>query len=409
MTATDDPTAIDITPNKDGGVLKTLLREGHGDEVPFAGDTVSVHYVGKLLDGTQFDSSRDRGEKFSFEVGKGSVIKGWDMGIPTMKRGELASFEIKSEYGYGARGSPPTIPPDATLVFEVELFDFHGEDLSEKKDKSIVRRVLKAGTGYMSPNEGAQCVLALKGTDAHGRVFDQREHVEFELGEGAKVDVCEGVEAALLKCKKEEVSRVEIKAQHVWRGKGNARLGLEPGLDVVYEIEVKNFEKAKESWQLNGGEKLEQSELIKNKGTELFKKGEYDLAMKKYNKILDFLEHEVYDTEERKAKSKQLQIAARLNVAACFLKLKEYHKAVEACNKVLELDEKNEKSLFRMAQAHQGLAEFDEAIKYYSKVLEVNAENKEAAGLISVCHQKIKEYNQKEKALYGKMFSALSK
>ncbi len=131
--------------------------------------------------------------------------------------------------------------------------------------------------------------------------------------------------------------------------------------------------------------------------------------MKKYNKILDYLEHEVYDTEERKAKSRQLQLAARLNIQMCHLKLKDYARAIEACNKALELEPRNEKSLFRMGQAYQGQCEYNDAIRYYNQVLEVNPENKDATNSISVCHQKIKEFNQKEKQLYGKMFAALSK
>jgi FK506-binding protein 4/5 len=80
-----------------------------------------VHYVGTLLDGTKFDSSRDRGEPFTFTLGAGHVIKGWDVGVASMKEGELANLICRHDYAYGESGSPPTIPPNATLKFEVEL------------------------------------------------------------------------------------------------------------------------------------------------------------------------------------------------------------------------------------------------------------------------------------------------
>jgi FKBP-type peptidyl-prolyl cis-trans isomerase len=75
-----------------------------------------VHYTGTLLDGTKFDSSVDRDEPFSFSLGHGSVIKGWDIGVATMKKGEKALFTLRHDYAYGEKGSPPTIPPSATLV-----------------------------------------------------------------------------------------------------------------------------------------------------------------------------------------------------------------------------------------------------------------------------------------------------
>jgi FKBP-type peptidyl-prolyl cis-trans isomerase FkpA len=85
-----------------------------------AGDTVSVHYVGTLTDGSKFDSSRDRGQPFSFKLGQGRVIRGWDLGVAGMQVGGVRKLTIPSEEGYGARGFPPVIPANATLVFEVE-------------------------------------------------------------------------------------------------------------------------------------------------------------------------------------------------------------------------------------------------------------------------------------------------
>ena len=93
---------------------------GDGAEAK-AGDTVSVHYTGWLDDGTKFDSSKDRNQAFSFNLGAGMVIKGWDEGVAGMKIGGTRKLTIPPELGYGARGAGNVIPPYSTLIFEVEL------------------------------------------------------------------------------------------------------------------------------------------------------------------------------------------------------------------------------------------------------------------------------------------------
>ncbi|MCC5651832.1 FKBP-type peptidyl-prolyl cis-trans isomerase [Nostoc sp. XA013] len=102
------------------GLKYVELKEGTG-ATPQSGQTVEVHYVGTLEDGTKFDSSRDRGQPFSFKIGVGQVIKGWDEGLSTMKVGGRRQLIIPSELGYGARGAGGVIPPNATLLFDVEL------------------------------------------------------------------------------------------------------------------------------------------------------------------------------------------------------------------------------------------------------------------------------------------------
>lgn len=96
------------------------LQLGEGDEA-VAGKEVTVHYTGWLLDGTKFDSSKDRGIPFSFGLGAGRVIQGWDQGFAGMKVGGKRKLTIPAHLGYGARGAGSVIPPNSTLVFEVEL------------------------------------------------------------------------------------------------------------------------------------------------------------------------------------------------------------------------------------------------------------------------------------------------
>lgn len=98
------------------------LTPGTGPEAK-AGNTVTVHYVGTLTDGKKFDSSRDRGQGFAFRLGAGQVIKGWDQGVAGMKVGGLRKLTIPPELGYGSQGFPGAIPPNSTLIFEVELLE----------------------------------------------------------------------------------------------------------------------------------------------------------------------------------------------------------------------------------------------------------------------------------------------
>lgn len=98
------------------------LVEGRGDRL-LSGQTASMHYSGYLLDGSKFDSSKDRGTPFVFKVGMGQVIEGWEKGVPGMKVGGKRRLTIPPELGYGARGAGNVIPPNATLVFEIDLLE----------------------------------------------------------------------------------------------------------------------------------------------------------------------------------------------------------------------------------------------------------------------------------------------
>jgi peptidylprolyl isomerase len=125
-TSTQATSAVDIAGfediSGDGGLLKKIIQEGDGD-FPNAGDEVEAHYVGTLDDGSVFDSSRDRAKTFKFTLGQGQVIKGWDQGFASMRKGEKAILRCGSDYAYGKRGQGK-IPADATLNFDVELINF---------------------------------------------------------------------------------------------------------------------------------------------------------------------------------------------------------------------------------------------------------------------------------------------
>ncbi len=118
MSEPAEPAQNEVTTGS--GLKYVDLQEGQGAEAK-SGQTVSVHYTGWLENGTKFDSSHDRRQPFSFKLGGGQVIRGWDEGVAGMKIGGKRKLTIPAELGYGARGAGGVIPPNATLIFDVEL------------------------------------------------------------------------------------------------------------------------------------------------------------------------------------------------------------------------------------------------------------------------------------------------
>ena len=145
--------AVDLSG--EGGLCKKILVAGDESEgTPFEGAEVQVHYVGTLLsDGSKFDSSRDRPGNFKFVLGKGQVIKGWDMGVATMRKGEKAELFCRADYAYGETGSPPKIPGGATLNFEVELFSW--KEARKEKWQLTDEQKLEEASAYKAKGTAA--------------------------------------------------------------------------------------------------------------------------------------------------------------------------------------------------------------------------------------------------------------
>lgn len=511
------------------GLKKKLLKQGEDWDTPDNGDEVEVHYTGTLLDGTQFDSSRDRGTPFKFTLGQGQVIKGWDLGIKTMKKGENALFTIPADLAYGSSGSAPTIPPNATLQFDVELLSWssikdickdggifkkilvEGEkwenpkDLDEvivryeaqledgsvvarsdgveftvkdghfcpalaravktmKKgekvlltvkpqygfgekgkpasgdesavppnaniqitlelvdwktvtevtdDKKVIKKILKEGDGYERPNEGAVVKVKLIGKLQDGTLFfkkgqDDSELFEFKTDEEQVID---GLDRAVSTMKKGELALLTIAPEYAF-GSSESQQELAvvpPNSTVCYEIELVSFDKEKESWDMNTDEKIEAAGKKKEEGNVLFKAGKYAKASKRYEKAVKYIEYDSSFSEEEKKLAKALKVACNLNNAACKLKLKDYKQAEKLCTKVLELESRNVKALYRRAQAYIQLADLDLAEFDIKKALEIDPDNRDVKLEHKALKEKMKEYNKKEAKFYGNMFAKMSK
>lgn len=121
------------------GLTFLITKKGTG-RIPKAGETVVLNYTGTLLNGAKFDSSHDRNSPFAFKLGAGQVIKGWDEGVAKLRVGDQAIFVIPSELGYGARGAGQDIPPNATLIFVVELLDVKAKSMTDVLGKVLAEK-----------------------------------------------------------------------------------------------------------------------------------------------------------------------------------------------------------------------------------------------------------------------------
>ncbi|TYJ19888.1 hypothetical protein E1A91_A09G222400v1 [Gossypium mustelinum] len=205
------------------GLKKKLVKEGEGWENPSSGDEVEVHYTGTLLDGTKFDSSRDRGTPFKFKLGQGQVIKGWDEGIKTMKKGENAIFTIPAELAYGESGSPPTIPPNATLQFDVELLSWTSvKDIC--KDGGIFKKILVEGEKWENPKDLDEVFVKYEACLEDGTLISKSDGVEFTVGDGY---FCAALAKAVKTMKKGEKVLLTVKPQYGFGEDGRPATGGE--------------------------------------------------------------------------------------------------------------------------------------------------------------------------------------
>lgn len=260
----------DITP--DGGLKKKILVVGTGWEKPEKGDSVTVHYTGTLAsNGEKFDSSVDRGEPFVFTLGMGSVIKGWDQGVATMKKGEKAILTCRADYAYGESGSPPKIPGGATLDFEVELISWKSvKDIAG--DGGVIKTVVEESSEWKKPQDNDEVAVTysikVKGGDTAVAASSEGAPAVFDLSKGAPLGL-RGLDVALKTMKKGEKAHLLIKPEYGYGEAGaegvppNSDLEMELTLDAIREVTLvtpgvtkKTLEESSEWRTANEGAKV---------------------------------------------------------------------------------------------------------------------------------------------------------
>ncbi|KAJ0093364.1 hypothetical protein Patl1_26109 [Pistacia atlantica] len=398
---------------KDGGIFKKILVEGEKWEIPKDLDEVLVKYEARLEDGTLV--SRSDGVEFTVE--EGYFCPALAKAVKTMKKGEKVLLTVKPKYGFGETGRPAigdegAVPPNAALQINLELVSWKTvSDIT--KDKKVLKKILKEGEGSERPNDGAVVQVKIIGKLYDGTIFvkkghDEEQPYEFKIDEEQVVD---GLDRAVKGMKKGEVALITVQPEYGFGASDSQQeLAIVPANSTLYyEVEMVSFFKEKESWDMNTQEKIEATGKKKEEGNALFKAGKYDRASKRYDKAVKFIEYDSSFTDEEKQKTKVLKITCNLNNAACKLKLKEYKQAEKLCTKVLEIDSRNVKALYRRAQAYIQLADLDLAELDIKKALEIDPNNRDVKLEYKLLKEKVREYNKKDAQFYGNIFAKMIK
>ncbi|XP_019175212.1 PREDICTED: peptidyl-prolyl cis-trans isomerase FKBP65-like isoform X2 [Ipomoea nil] len=398
---------------KDGGIFKKIIVEGEGWQKPKDVDEVFVKYDVRLEDGTVVSKA----DGVEFTVEDGYFCPALSKAVKTMKKGQKALLTVKPQYAFGEKGRPAAtseerdVPPNASLQINLELVSW--KTVSEvTNDKKVLKKTIKEGEGYQLPNDCAVVKVKLMGKLQDGTVFVKKgydeEPFEFTIDEEQVID---GLDKAIKTMKKGEIAVVTIQPEYAFGSSESPQeLAVVPGNSTVYyEVEMVSFIKDKETWEMNTQEKIEAAQAKKEQGNVFFKAGKYEKASKRYEKAVNFIEYDSSFSDEEKQAVTVLKVSCNLNNAACKLKLKDYKEAVKLCTKVLEIDSRSVKALYRRAQAYIQLADLDLAELDIKKALEIDPDNRAVKVEYRMLKEKIREYNKKDAQFYSNIFAKMSK
>ncbi|KAH7404871.1 hypothetical protein KP509_15G048000 [Ceratopteris richardii] len=405
---------IDFFPVKvisdDLGVLKRILREGEGWETPRQPYEVRVWLSWRTSTEKGFVPLHND-KPFHFALGNGQVPAGLEQGISTMTRREKSIIFVSRDHLTEA-SLISDLPNDTDEIqFEVEMIQIiQVRDLVG--DGQVVKRRVQDGRGDFPMDCPLQdCIMRIhyKGylPKANGLIFyDSRkdnpggEPVVFGSDEGL---VPEALEMCVKLMLPGEIATVRSTSEYAYDKFKRPDLVPE-GADVEWEVELIDFEKAKDWSGLTFQEIMDDADRIKAIGNRLFKEEKYNLAKAKYEKILREFNHVNPQSEDETKTFLQARYQLHLNVAACFQKIDDHVKAIESCNKVLDENPNHVKALYRRGMSYLAVADFNEAKSDFNAMLIID---KTVESDVKAALAKLRKRQQEAEANARKQFKGL--
>ncbi|XP_077238858.1 FKBP-type peptidyl-prolyl cis-trans isomerase family protein [Tasmannia lanceolata] len=395
--------------SEDFGVLKKVIKEGEGWESPREPYEVKSWITANAGDG-KLILSHTEGEPFFFIFGKAEVPKGLEMGIGTMTRGEKAVIYVSSLY---LTQSPfmPVVEGYDEVQFEVELVRFiQVRDMLG--DGRLIKRRMVDGKGEFPmdcPLHDSLLRVHYKGMLANEqrtvfydtRVDNNDLPLEFGSGEGL---VPEGLEMSVRLMLPGEIALVTCPPDYAY-DKFPRPANVPDGAYVQWEIELLGFEMPKDWTGLSFKSIMEEADKIKDTGNRLFKEGKFELAKAKYEKVLREYNHVNPQDDEEGKIFLNSRNSLNLNVAACYQKMGEFRKSIEACNKVLDGNPTHVKALYRRGIAYMSIGEFDEARNDFNMMITIDKSSEpDATSALMKLKQKEQEIEKKARKQFKGLF-----
>jgi len=406
----------------DGGVIKTVLKEGEGWATPKLADEVCVEITASVKGADKpFFSTPDGGVEFPLT--QGHLCEAVKTAVKTMKKGEHAKLIVTPECelfvlsiewiifrsyvfytnvgnrqnyvhikiiiiisarfffyfadGFGAAGLAPDVPANAALEIGLTLLSWKKVD-SVTADGAVVKKTLVETEEWQRPNAGASVTVAYIGRLTDGTIFDEHPASDpFTFTTDEEMAPCEGFELAVMQMKRGEKALVSISPSYGFGAQGSPQpKAAVPGdARLEYEIELVSFIKAKESWDMDTDEKLSAASDAKDKGNASFKAGKLERAVKQWERAKQCIENDDSFEPDKKRLAKELKRSCDLNLAAAHLKAKRPIDSRKAAEKVLQTDPFHLKALYRRAQSYIDTGDWVEAAQDIKKAIGVEPDN----------------------------------
>merc|ERR1719461_1143368 len=362
--ADDDPRWEKVT--YDNGVKKIVLNKGWGKPPPDGSDAY-IRYIGKFKDSQRiFEDNTKLNPPFKFLVGHFRVIRAIDIAVASMKIGEKCLLRTTSRYAFGEKGEGRKIAPNKDLDYELEVVDWTDWKRVNNKDE-VRKRVLKQGEGdmYDVPDASAICDITYT-----AQIFsDDEKYPSCVYSCGRHVDVMvnedptfpEGFHEALKCMNKYEIAEFKIEPSYGFGDKGVVELGIEPNATLYYRIVMHNYQNLMSRWKMEPLQLFDVGNRFKSKAREYFELGNWDYAMNRYEKALEYFEADEKMDHEEKAEAAQYITTVHNNMAMIHLKKHDYLDCIRECRKVIKYNDKNVKAWCRLGQSKMMLADYKQA------------------------------------------------